>query len=87
VVRLDTARLCENDLVLRPFAAACPFCERPVRKLYAPPGEEHFLCRRCHDLVYRRIPQQESLAALAAVQAAIGCLFEGLVVFGRRASS
>jgi hypothetical protein len=50
-------------------------------------GEEHFLCRRCHDLVYRRIPQQESLAVLAAVQAAMGCLFERLVVFGRCASS
>jgi recombinational DNA repair protein (RecF pathway) len=72
---------------LRPFAAACPVCERPVRKFYVPPGEEHFLCRRCHDLVYRRIPQQESLAVLAAVQAAMGCLFERLVVFGRCASS
>jgi transposase-like protein len=62
----------------RRIFAACPFCERPVRKLYAPAGEEHFLCRRCHDLVYRRIPQQESLAALAEVQAAMGSLLEGL---------
>jgi len=62
----------------RRFYGECPFCERPVRKVYAPPGEEHFLCRRCHGLVYRRMPQQEALAALADVQAAMGSLLEGL---------
>lgn len=36
------------------YAAECTGgdCKRWVRKLYAPPGEELFLCRRCHDLTY-----------------------------------
>jgi hypothetical protein len=81
--RTETAPQSRDHVVLtggagRRIFAACPFCERPVRKLYAPPGAEHFLCRRCHDLVYRRVPQQESLAALAEVQAAMGWLLEGL---------
>ena len=62
----------------RRFYGECPFCERPVRKLYAPPGEEHFLCRSCHRLVYRRVPQQEARAALADAEAAMGSLLEGL---------
>jgi len=35
--------------------ARCPAagCDRRVRRLYAPLGEELFLCRACHDLVYR----------------------------------
>ncbi len=43
--------LCE-----KPGLAICPGCDEPLRKLYAPPGAEHFLCRGCHDLVYRRRP-------------------------------
>ena len=57
------------------FLAECPWCERAVRKLYAPPGAEQFLCRECHGLVYRRMPQAE---ALDLVQAAMGSLLEGL---------
>ena len=57
------------------FLAECPWCERAVRKLYAPPDAEHFLCRECHGLVYRRLPHAE---ALADVQAAVGPLLKGL---------
>ena len=34
---------------------ACPNaqCGRRVSKLYRPPGEDYFLCRHCHNLVYR----------------------------------
>jgi hypothetical protein len=55
--------------------AYCPDCEEPLRKLYAPPGAEHFLCRGCHDLVYRRQPRLDRLAEL---QAAMGPLITGL---------
>ena len=62
--------LCE-----KPGLARCPGCDEPLRKLYAPPGAEHFLCRGCHDLVYRRRPGPDRLAEL---QAAVGSLLEGL---------
>jgi hypothetical protein len=62
--------LCE-----KPGHARCPGCDEPLRKLYAPPGAEHFLCRACHDLVYRRRPGPDRLAEL---QAAMGSLLEGL---------
>src|SRR5262249_61760480 len=55
----------------------CPGCDGRVGKLYLPPGERLFSCRKCHDLTYtscqqhdrrvdalRRNPEQ--LAALAA---------------------
>ena len=58
----------------------CPGCERPVRKLYAPPGEVLFLCRLCHHLRYagsarakalrRRAVLGPVLAELAAMQLA-----------------
>ncbi len=32
---------------------ACPGCRRRVGKLYLPPNEIAFLCRRCHHLAYR----------------------------------
>ena len=51
--------------------AHCPACERPLRKLYPPPGAVHFLCRACHGLVYRSAPRSDGLAAL---QAAMGGL-------------
>ena len=31
----------------------CPACQNRVGKLYLPPGEAVFLCRQCHDLIYR----------------------------------
>ncbi len=32
----------------------CPACRRRVGKLYLPPGEAVFLCRKCHGLGYRQ---------------------------------
>jgi transposase-like protein len=55
--------------------AYCPSCEEPLRKLYAPPGAEHFLCRGCHGLLYRRQPRPDRLGEL---QAAMGPLIQGL---------
>lgn len=55
--------------------AYCPSCEEPLRKLYAPPGAEHFLCRSCHGLLYRRQPRPDRLGEL---QAAMGPLIQGL---------
>jgi hypothetical protein len=40
--------------------AECPGCRRGVRKLYAPPTAEHFACRGCYRLVYRRRPKVEA---------------------------
>ena len=62
--------LCE-----KPGLAFCPNCDEPLRKLYAPPSAAHFLCRACHDLVYRRRPGPDPLSEL---QAAMGPLLEGL---------
>lgn len=31
----------------------CPACQNRVGKLYLPPGEVVFLCRKCHNLGYR----------------------------------
>ncbi len=59
----------------QPALAHCPACERPLRKLYAPPGSPHFLCRCCHSLVYRSPPRHDDLAEL---QAAMGDLLHGL---------
>jgi hypothetical protein len=59
----------------KPALAYCPSCDEPLRKLYAPPGAEHFLCRGCHDLVYRRHPRPDRLGEL---QAAMGPLIQGL---------
>jgi transposase-like protein len=59
----------------KPDLAYCPNCDEPLRKLYAPPGAAHFLCRSCHDLVYRRQPGPDRLAEL---QAAMGPLLQGL---------
>ncbi len=61
----------------QPALAHCPACERPLRKLYAPPGSPHFLCRCCHGLVYRSPPRNDDLAEL---QAAVGDLLHGLYV-------
>jgi hypothetical protein len=58
-----------------PGLAHCPGCDEPVRKLYAPPGGKHFLCRSCHNLVYRKRPGPDLLAEL---QAAMGPLLQGL---------
>jgi hypothetical protein len=59
----------------KPGLAYCPSCDEPLRKLYVPPGAEHFLCRAWHGLVYRRRPRPDRLAEL---QAAMGSLLEGL---------
>jgi hypothetical protein len=59
----------------KPGLAYCPNCDAPLRKLYAPPGAEHFLCRSCHGLVYRRRPGPDRLGEL---QAAMGPLLQGL---------
>jgi hypothetical protein len=59
----------------QPALAHCPGCEQPLRKLYAPPGAAHFLCRCCHGLVYRSPPRNDDLAEL---QAAMGDLLHGL---------
>jgi hypothetical protein len=60
------------------FLAACPGCGRPVRKLFAPPGADQFLCRDCHRLVYRHMPKGE---ALSLVQEAMGSLLQELHAF------
>ena len=74
---LDAAESRERIILVaeKPGLAFCPSCDEPLRKLYAPPGAEHFLCRSCHDLVYRRRPGPDRLAEL---QAAMGSLLEGL---------
>jgi hypothetical protein len=73
---LDAAESRERIILCeKPGLARCPGCDEPRRKLYAPPGAEHFLCRGCHDLVYRRRPRPDHLAEL---QAAMGTLLEGL---------
>lgn len=59
----------------KPGLAYCPNCDEPLRKLYAPPRAEHFLCRDCHGLVYRRRPQPDRIAEL---QIAMGSLLQGL---------
>ena len=59
----------------KPALAHCPSCEQPLRKLYAPPGAAHFLCRACHGLVYRSARKGDELATL---QAAMGGLLRGL---------
>jgi hypothetical protein len=64
-----------SDGGARRWVAQCPTCWRPVRRLYAPPDDDSFLCRDCHGLVYRRRPQT---AALTQVQATMGSLLEGL---------
>jgi hypothetical protein len=56
----------------------CPACARRVRKLYAPPGKEHFFCWRCHGLLHRRVPPQEKRAARDDLRAAMGSLLQGL---------
>jgi hypothetical protein len=61
----------------KPDLARCPNCDERVRKLYAPPTAEHFLCRVCHGLVYRRRPRLHHLAEL---RVAMGSLVEGLYV-------
>ncbi len=30
----------------------CPRCDRRVRQLHVPPGQQRFACRHCYDLVY-----------------------------------
>jgi hypothetical protein len=59
----------------KPALAYCPSCEEPLRKLFAPPKAEYFLCRGCHDLIYRRHPGPDRLGEL---QAAMGPLIQGL---------
>ena len=73
---LNAAESCERIILCeKPGLARCPGCDEPLRKLYAPPGAEHFLCRACHDLVYRRRERSDRLAEL---QAAMGPLLQGL---------
>jgi hypothetical protein len=65
-----------SDGGARRWVARCPTCRRPVRRLYAPPDHDSFLCRDCQGLVYRRRPQQT--AALTQVQATMGSLLGSL---------
>jgi len=51
----------------RRCVARCPGCDRPVRKLYAPPSDAHFFCRDCQGLVYRRSVSAEKRAQLRAI--------------------
>ncbi|GEM_PF-245082 len=58
------------------WAVLCPgfVCDgRAVRKLYAPPGEDCFLCRECHHLVYRRLPRAQTQAEEAAALGPLLC--------------
>ena len=49
----DRIELCRGRS--KRYSGRCPNCERPQRKLYAPPGDDLFLCRRCHNLAYSGI--------------------------------
>jgi hypothetical protein len=48
--------------------AVCPDCERRVRQLYAPPGDNSFFCRSCQGLVYRRSARAEKQARMRAAR-------------------
>ena len=75
---MDAAESRERIILAeKPGLAHCPGCDEPLRKLYAPPGAGHFLCRSCHDLVYR---QRRGPDRLAELQAAMGPLLQGLYV-------
>jgi hypothetical protein len=51
---------------------ACPFtiegerCNRRVAKLYLPPGEHEFGCRKCHDLTYQSSQESHKYDGLYA---------------------
>ncbi len=54
---------------------SCPFttegkrCGKRVRKLYLPPGERRFGCRRCHNLTYESSQQSHRYDSLYALWA------------------
>jgi hypothetical protein len=55
---------------------ACPFsskdrepCGRRVSKLYLPPGEQRFGCRRCHALTYKSSQESHRYDRLCALMA------------------
>jgi hypothetical protein len=53
----------------------CPFqldgeaCQRRVGKLYLPPGQSRFGCRRCHDLTYKSSQEGHRYDRLCALMA------------------
>jgi len=59
----------------------CPNCQAAVRRLYALPGGEHFACRACQGLIYRRpSPRQRQEQELDEIRAAMGPLLEATLV-------
>jgi len=42
----------------------CPVCSRRVGKVYLPPGDHTFACRRCHNLTYRSAQEQHEFDGL-----------------------
>jgi hypothetical protein len=66
----------------RRCVARCPGCDRPVRKLYAPPSDAHFFCRDCQGLAYRRSARAEKQAQMRATwdrQAALEADLQALI--------
>jgi hypothetical protein len=66
----------------RRCVARCPGCNRPVRKLYAPPSDAHFFCRDCQGLAYRRSAGAEKQARMRATwdrQAALEADLQALI--------
>ena len=52
-------------------------CGRRVGKLYLPPGESQFACRRCHDLTYRSC--QESHCEKGDLRQGFGARLDGYI--------
>jgi hypothetical protein len=48
----------------RRYWLTCPACGRRVGKVYLPPGDQYFACRRCHDLAYRSNQEQHEFDGL-----------------------
>jgi hypothetical protein len=64
----------------RAICALCPYCDRPVRRLYLPPDQEGFRCRSCSNVVYRSAANPDVLERLyvRAVTAPVVRLIESL---------
>ena len=68
-----TPRSCHYSIELQttptPWGAlrywfTCPRCGRRVGKVYLPPGDHDFACRRCHKLAYRSNQEQHEFDRL-----------------------
>jgi len=65
----------------REMLALCPDCRGAIRRLYALPRDDHFACRTCQGLVYRRPSQrQQQEQALEELREAMGPLLEAALV-------